>query len=94
MTSLPLNIEDYLSSPDDIAAYLDAVLEDGDERVLLLALRDVAKAKCGIGSLAEQADLNRESLYKALSKNGNPRLDTLAAVLKVFGLRLSVTKAA
>ncbi len=94
MVSTPFNVEDYLNSSGDIAAYLDAALEDGDERILLPALRDVAKAKCGIAALAEAAELNRESLYKALSKNGNLTLDTLAAVLKIFGLRLSVTKAA
>jgi len=85
--------EDYLDSSEDIAAYLDAAMEDGDERVLLLALRQVAEKTSGMAELARSADLNRESLYRTLSANGNPRLGTLSAVLKTMGLRLAVTAA-
>lgn len=90
MTSQLFNIEDYLNSPEDISAYLDAALEDGDESILLLALREIANKTGGMAQLAENAQLNRESLYKSLSADGNPRLRTLAAILKTFGLRLSV----
>ena len=55
-----------------------------------LALRDVVEAQGGIAKIAEQANLNRQNLYKALSEEGNPRLKTLGAVLHGLGLRLSV----
>ena len=76
--------------PEEAAAYLDAALEEGDPQVFLLALRDVAEAR-GIGRLAEETKLNRESLYRMLSKQGNPRLTSLDAVLDALGLRLGVT---
>jgi len=90
MTSQAFHTEDYLNSPEAIAAYLDAALEDGDERVLLLALRNVAKKIKGMSQVATEAELSRETLYRTLSEKGNPRLDTLSAVLKTMGLRLSV----
>ena len=58
--------------------------------MFLLALRDVADARGGIRSLSRDAHLNRESLYRMLSKSGNPSLDSLAAVLSACGLRLAV----
>lgn len=79
-----------LKNPGDAAHYLNACLEDEDPRVFLLALRDVADAHGGIGALAESSHLNRESLYRALSKSGNPSLNSLAAVLNSLGLRLAV----
>ena len=81
-----------LKDPAEAAAYLNAHLEeDGDDasEMFLVALRDVAKAH-GFSDIASQAELGRESLYKALSETGNPRLSTLSALLKVVGLRLSV----
>ena len=91
MSSVPFETHDYLKSDKAIAAYLDAALEDGDPAVLLLALREVAKAKGGIAALAREADVSRESLYRTLSANGNPKLETLSALLEALGLRLSVT---
>jgi probable addiction module antidote protein len=79
-----------VQNPDEAAQYLNACLDDEDPRVFLLALRDVADARGGISTLARDAQLNRESLYRMLSKSGNPSLDSLAAVLKAFGLRLAV----
>jgi len=79
-----------LRKPADAAHYLNACLEDEDPRVFLLALRDVADAHGGLGALAESSQLNRESLYRALSKSGNPSLNSLAAVLNSLGLRLAV----
>jgi len=79
-----------LRSPDEAAQYLNACLEDGDARVFLLALRDVAEAHGGIRALSRTSRLNRESLYRMLSKAGNPSLDSLAAVLNACGLRLAV----
>jgi probable addiction module antidote protein len=62
--------------------------------VFLLALRDVADAHGGIGALSRNTHLNRESLYRMLSRSGNPSLDSLDAVLNAVGLRLSVQSAA
>jgi len=79
--------------PEFAAAYLNAALEDEDEpRVLLIALRHVARAR-GIAKVAKAAGIERESLYRALSVRGNPRLSTLIAVTKAIGLRLSVEAA-
>jgi probable addiction module antidote protein len=82
-----------LTRPEDAAHYLNACLEDEDARVFLLALRDVADAHGGIRALSRDTQLNRESLYRMLSKSGNPSLDSLAAVLNACGLRLAVQSA-
>jgi probable addiction module antidote protein len=66
------------------------MLADGDPRAVPVALRTVADAVGGMAALAEKAGLSRETLYRTLSEKGNPRLDTLAAILAAFGLRLSV----
>lgn len=74
--------------------YLKAALEeldDPDNRAAgLLALRDVAEAYGGLGTVAAQAGISREALYRSLSATGNPTLKTLLAVLKTVGMRLSV----
>jgi probable addiction module antidote protein len=82
-----------LRNPDDAAHYLNACLDDKDPRVFLLALRDVADAHGGVRALSRDAGLNRESLYRMLSKSGNPSLDSLGAILKAFGMRLAVQSA-
>jgi probable addiction module antidote protein len=82
-----------LTNPDQAAHYLNACLEDEDPRVFLLALRDVAAAHGGIRPLSHSTRLNREGLYRMLSRAGNPSLTSLAAVLKAVGLRLSVQSA-
>jgi probable addiction module antidote protein len=69
------------------------MLEDGNARAVPIALRTVADALGGMGALADRTGLSRETLYRTLSEKGNPRLDTLAAVLAAFGLRLSVQPA-
>jgi len=79
-----------LRNPKRAAHYLNACLEDEDPRVFLLALRDVAAARGGIRALSSEAKLNRESLYRMLSRAGNPSLDSLAAVLNALGLHLAV----
>ena len=83
-----------LKNPDEAAHYLNACLEDEDDRVFLLALRDVADAHGGLRTLSRDTRLNRESLYRMLSKSGNPSLDSLSAVLNACGLRLAVQSAA
>jgi probable addiction module antidote protein len=73
------------------AEYLRAALEDTDEpQVLLIALRQIAAARGGIAKIAKAAGIERESLYRALSSRGNPRLSTLFAVTKAMGLTLTV----
>ena len=80
-------------NPDFAAEYLKAALEDADEpRVLLIALRHLAQAQ-GVAKIAKAAGVERESLYRALSSNGNPRLSTLFAVAKAVGLKLTVEAA-
>ena len=79
--------------PKFAAEYLKAAMEDDDEpRALLLALRHLAQAQ-GIAKVAKAAGIERESLYRALSLRGNPRLSTLVAVTKAIGLRLTVEAA-
>ncbi len=81
-----------LTDPTEAAEYLNAHLaddSDDDDELFLVALRDVAKAY-GFTEVAARADLGRESLYKALSETGNPRLSTLSTLLRAMGLRLSV----
>jgi probable addiction module antidote protein len=81
------------NDPKFAAEYLKAALEDGDEpRVLLIALRHLAQAQ-GIAKVAKAAGIERESLYRALSVRGNPRLSTLVAVTKAIGLKLTVEAA-
>jgi len=78
------------SNPAFAAEYLKAAMEDNDEpRVLLIALRQIAMAH-GIARVAKAARIERESLYRALSPKGNPRLTTLVAVTKALGLTLTV----
>jgi probable addiction module antidote protein len=78
-----------LKTKKDIAAYLDAVLEDGDPELLKAALGDIARAK-GMSELARAAGLGRANLYKALSSTGNPEFATVAKVVRALGLRLTI----
>jgi probable addiction module antidote protein len=76
--------------PEFAAEYLKAALEDDDDPGdLLIALRHLAQAQ-GIAKVAKAAGIERESLYRALSLRGNPRLSTLVAVTKAIGLKLTV----
>ena len=84
------NVADYLEGEEDVQAYLNAALEDGDERMLLRALRNVAEKRGGISRLAGETGLARESLYRAVSEDGNPRFSSLVAILKAMGLALAV----
>ena len=78
---------DYLETEEDIVAYLEAAFEDGDPRLVAAALGDVARAK-GMTKVARDAGLGRESLYKALSADGNPEFATVLKVMRALGLRL------
>lgn len=64
--------------------------EDGDTESLLIALRNIAEARGGMGQLARKTHLNRQNLYLALSKKGNPTLDTFELILKGLGYRLAI----
>src|SRR5205823_12491469 len=87
-------VRELREDPQFAAEYLKAVMEDAQEpKVLLLALRQVAEARGGIAKVAKAAGVERESLYRALSKSGNPRLSTLVAVTKAVGLKLTVEEA-
>jgi probable addiction module antidote protein len=80
--------------PEFAAQYLKAAMEETDDpQVLLIALRHVAKARGGLAKVAKAAGLERESLYQALSKKGNPRLSTLLGIMKAIGLRLTIEAA-
>ena len=81
---------EYLKTPEDIAEYLNAVMEemDDDPRLLMIALRNVVKARGGISALARQADLNRVALSRTLSGQRIPRLDTFAKVSAACGVKL------
>ena len=83
--------EHELCDPEYAASYLEHAIGDSTES-FLLALRDVAKANGGMSRLAEAAELGRESMYKALSEDGNPKIKTVQTVLRALGLRLSITK--
>jgi probable addiction module antidote protein len=86
-------IRELRADPELAAEYLRAALEDTDNpRVLLIALRHLAEAR-GIAKIAKAAGIERESLYRALSAKGNPRLSTLVPVMKAMGLKLSVEAA-
>jgi len=81
---------DYLKSDDDMAAYLQACLEEAsdDPSLIAAALGDIARAR-GMVQLAKETGLTREGLYKALSKDGNPSLGTVLKVLKALGLKFT-----
>ncbi len=81
---------EQLQDPKEAAAYLNAALHDEDPHVFLLALRDITEANGGMAWLADEADLNRENLYRTLSTRGNPRFFNLLAVLDAIGLELSI----
>lgn len=77
----------YLKTEEDMVAYLEAALEENDPAVVAAALGDIARAK-GMTRVAREAGLGRESLYKALSPEGNPELATVMKVVKALGLSL------
>jgi probable addiction module antidote protein len=80
---------ELLDSPEMIAAYIDAALDDGDPALIAAALGDVARAK-GMSKIAKETGITREGLYKALSVEGDPRLTTFLGVIKSLGLHISV----
>ena len=88
----PWDPADHLKTEDDMAAYLEAALEEGDPGLIAAALGDIARAK-GMTQIARESGLGRESLYKALSPAGNPEFGTILKVVAALGLQLHATPA-
>ena len=83
----PWDAADYLETEEDVVLYLEAAFEDGDPGLIAAALGDIARAK-GMTTVAAEAGLGRESLYKALSPDGNPEFATVLKVMRALGLKL------
>jgi probable addiction module antidote protein len=86
----PWDAADHLETKEAMAAYLEAALEDGDPALVVAALGDIARSK-GMTNIARETGLGRESLYKALSLEGNPEFATVLKVIQALGLRLRAT---
>lgn len=83
------DVLDYLGTPEDRAAYIEAVLEEGDSAYLIEAIGNVARAQ-GASAFAAETGLSRETVYKAFIRGGNPTVDTLFKALAALGLKLTV----
>lgn len=83
---------EHFSSEDDMVAYLEVALADGDPALIAAVLGDIARAK-GMSQVAREAGLGRESLYKALSPEGNPAFATIMKVISALGLQLHASAA-
>lgn len=82
-----------LRDPESAAVYLEEMLQDGDMEQFTMALKHVAEAQGGVSGISRKTRLNRETLYRTLSKKGNPQLDTLTKILAAMKLRLSIVPA-
>ena len=91
ITTARWDVAEFLDSEEAIFAYIEAAFEDGDPVIIRKALGDVARAR-GVTAMSKEAGVSRETLYKALSEDGDPRMSTLMGVVKAMGLRLSVTR--
>jgi probable addiction module antidote protein len=89
LKTIPWDSAQYLKTKEDIAEYLEAVLELNDPALLAHALGDVARAT-SVAHIAKTTGLGRESLYKALSAEGNPEFATVLKVIHALGLKLKV----
>lgn len=83
------DVAEHLRTPEEMAAYLEAYIEesDGDATLIAKALGDIARAK-GMSQVAKDAGLSRESLYKALSGERNPNFSTILRVISALGIKL------
>ncbi len=85
----PYGVVEYLQTDDDLTAYLEAALEDGDPEVIIHALRNIARAR-GIARIAREAGRKRDVLAKELSTKGRPEFTTVLKFVRALGLRLNV----
>lgn len=83
----PYDAAEYLETEEDMAAYLEAALEEGDPAIVIHAPGNIARAR-GMSEIARETGLRRESLYKALSPEGNPEFATVLKVVQALGLEL------
>ena len=88
----PYDTADYLKTEEDIAGYINAVLEENDPQLLIAALGDVARAR-GMSGVAREIGASREHLYRSLSKDGNPSAVTLLKAISTLGIQLQATPA-
>ena len=86
----PWDPSEHLETEEDMAAYLNVALEEGDLALIMATLGDIARART-MAVVAEETGLGRESLYKSLSANGNPEFATVLKVMSALGLRLQAT---
>jgi len=88
----PYDVAEFLESPEEMAAYLEACIQEseGDSAFIAKALGDIARAK-GMTQIARETGLSRESLYKALSGDRSPSFDTILKVISALGLKLSAS---
>ena len=86
----PWDPAEHLETEEDMAAYLEAALAEGEPSLVAAALGDIARAK-GMAQIARETGLGRESLYKALSLEGNPEFATVMKVIGALGLKLHAT---
>lgn len=89
LKTYPWDPAKHIKTEEDVVAYLEAALEEGDPRLIAAVLGDIARSK-GMARIAKKTGLGRESLYKALSKKGNPTLDTLLKVVNAMGYKLKI----
>jgi len=82
--------ESFRKDPAYAVDLLNDILEDGEPAELLIMLRQMSKAFGGVGEVAKQAGVNANTLYRTLSTQGNPQVNTLSAILRTMGLRLAV----
>lgn len=89
-TTYQEDLIESLKNPREAAAYLNAAIEEGDRELFLLALRKVAEANGGMAAISAKAKLNRESMYRMLSKKGNPEIKSILTLLHSMGLKMSI----
>ena len=92
LETAPWDSAELLDTPEEIAAYIEAVFEDGDPGLITHALGVVARAK-GMSQVARDVGVTREALYKALTSTGDPKLSTFLGVLKALGMKVTAKAA-
>lgn len=88
-TAPAYDASEFLETEEDVVAYLNAALEDGDPGLLAAALGDIARAR-GMSQLAKETGITRDGLYKALSPSGNPSFSTVNKVVHALGYKLGI----